>query len=340
MTVDGLPVMVEDWNQFDLWRLFQDFSTEVLRKFFLHRMELIIKAVFPLYSQKANKRVSSLFVISNMKGLNYQRLKDPRIQELFKILLENFLILYPNTLEELHFINCSSSMVVFADWIKSLVPNCVSQKMFIHIDDGRQAILKRVDPTFYPFQLGGYGNNDLFSFTGPAHDAVKQCLQNRTIHLPDRQLEMKWFMGAAQAVDSGLFMSQNLSIDNSTLLSSISLKSVEYSQDHYEVPGKMIGSSRSIKKDFKCSIQSFLPQNVVQNAQNGILLVSAPRQQERHQTLEAKDHMKHLSKTLFERSQSLQSVSEEDKLLFSIENHPMEGIHDPNTIMRLQSILN
>lgn len=340
MTVEGLPVMIEDWSQFDLWRLFQDFTTETLRKFFLHRMEMIVKTVFPFYSEKNNRRISSLFVVSNMKGLNYQRLKDPRVQELFKTLLENFLILYPNTLEELHFINCSSSMVVFVDWIKSLVPSSVSQKMFVHLDDGKQAILRRVDPTFYPFQLGGYGNNDLFSFTGPAHDAVKQCLQNRTVNPPVRNLEMKWFMGAAQCLDSDLFSSQKFSFESFTSLSSISLRSIDLPQDHYDVPGKMIGSSRSIIKDFKCSIQSFLPQNVVQNARNGIMLVSAPRQKEKHENLETKAHMKHLSNTLLERSQSLKNVSTEEKLLFSIENHPLEGVHDPNTIMKLQSILN
>ena len=70
------------------------------------------------------------------------------------------------------------------------------------------------------------------------------------------------------------------------------------------------------------------------------MLVSAPRQKEKHENLETKAHMKHLSNTLLERSQSLKNVSTEEKLLFSIENHPLEGVHDPNTIMKLQSILN
>lgn len=149
------------------------------------KSEYLRHVIFPEASKNANKRIDQIFVVVDMKGLNFSHLK--KLQYTFvKTLSQEDQLIYPERLYRLIMVNVPSLFAIVWGICKNWLNEGLKEKFTIVSHNGLNELLEYIDKKDLPLFLGGecicqsHVNDDRATHTHDEKDPMS-CLYHHPI---------------------------------------------------------------------------------------------------------------------------------------------------------------
>ena len=110
-TKEGLPIAIERINQTDIQAFLNPELDDLRKDYFFNMYERFLHIVYPMASVKKGKCVDGLFVIYDLKGVNFSKIFNSNFKKYIKFLIGLVQSNYPEILSKMFIVNASSSFV-------------------------------------------------------------------------------------------------------------------------------------------------------------------------------------------------------------------------------------
>lgn len=200
--LQGRPVGLELFSRSDPEKLLELVTAEEMEDYFIAKHEKVLHIVFPLLSERANRRVDQVTMIADINDLPLLKVFRGQTKGFMRVLVTLNQDYYPEMLGRMHILNAPIFFKGIWAIVRTWFDPRTGDKIEIHSDLGLKSIKKDIDLTKYPKLLGGASDDDLRDNPGFAQPALIESLARNSCFLPNRSLEFSWFYQPAELAGS------------------------------------------------------------------------------------------------------------------------------------------
>lgn len=190
---EGRPVTIDRFLLSDVKRILSSEFDGVREPYMIALHERIINIVFPLASKAANKRIDSLVVIYDLKGINFSKIFDSNFKAFVKFLINIVQDNYPQILGKMFLVNVSLAFRGIWAIIRLWMDKKTLSKFELHGGVPTERLAEFINIDSLPDFLGGNCKEPLKAEKGPWQPTYSLSIENRTFFLKDRTPEYEYF---------------------------------------------------------------------------------------------------------------------------------------------------
>ena len=190
---EGRPIIIERFMLTDIKAFLSSEYDDVREAYMLSKYERFAHIIYPLASQAAKKRIDSILVIYDLKGVNFSKFFDSNFKKFVKFLIGVVQDNYPEMLAKLIMVNVSVTFRAIWAVIKHWMDKQTLSKMELHGGVPTERLLQYIDIDTLPDFLGGNNKTPIKEDSGPWKEAYHQSVEQKTFFLKDRTPEYEYF---------------------------------------------------------------------------------------------------------------------------------------------------
>lgn len=216
---EGHPLRIDLFSQSNGDRLIEIGSRGVAESFYIHMHERLINIIFPLMSEKFNRRIDRISMIVDFKGFPLLKALSENGRKLTQVLISVNQDYYPEIMNRVVLINAPIIFSAVFAVAKGFIDKKTQEKIAIESGPAHKLLQSIVEKEILPVALGGSNPTPLLDSFGPYRYLVNKSIQQRSFFMEDRFLESKWFGQSAKTRQ--MIMSERSSIPPSLGNSSV-----------------------------------------------------------------------------------------------------------------------
>ena len=189
----GRPVSIDLLHQTDLIAFLSPKFDDIREDYIYMMKERSLHITLPIASKQANRRIDSIFLIYDMKGVDISKLFDSKFKEFVRFLIRTAQSNYPEILGKMFIINASFSFRMTWNVIKLWMNKVTRDKIEVHAGCPLDKLAQYMDKDKIPSFLGGPCQIPLSDNHGPWKPYLEEAFQNKSFFLNDREPEYEYF---------------------------------------------------------------------------------------------------------------------------------------------------
>lgn len=191
---NGWPIIIERVGFSKPKKIFETMSSEDLENFFIQLYEKLIYIQFPICSKMKKKRIDRLFVIIDLKNVNFFTIFSNQMRKFLKKTTTVAQLYYPELLGRMYIINAGWLFKGIWSVIKLWLDKFTKERVKIFSNGAEKEILKYVEKKNLPEFLGGTCQKLLCDNPGPWDEEMLKAEKSERFFLEERNAEYMYFL--------------------------------------------------------------------------------------------------------------------------------------------------
>ena len=211
---NGWPIIIERVGFSKTSKIFELMTNENLENFFIQLYEKLIYIKFPICSKLKKKRIDRIFVIIDLKNVNFFKIFSNKMRNFLKRTTKVAQLYYPELLGRMYIINAGWLFKGIWNVIKLWLDKFTKERVKIFSNGAEKEISEFVEKNRLPRFLGGECQEELYDNPGPWRDEVLLAEKEGRFLMRHRDLEFFYFLTEEEKIERNFGQKKEIDKNN------------------------------------------------------------------------------------------------------------------------------